>query len=340
MPIVFTDGFDAYRESVPGGEDIRLSLLDRWSTVGSNSITVTTGRITGDAIRMFGNFNTRFIARSITNANNDITVGVAFQAPTSIIATPTNILTLRTTDQGTLGLSLVYDDGMITVANEGVTLGRGGFTTSPDEWVYLELRASYGVNGSYEFRANGTLIDFQTDFDNTVTFVSGYTSVRLESHGFGLRWDDFYINEDDGFLDPLHIETLYPNAIGTNSDGIPSGGAVPNYTMVDETGRRDESTYVNVDNVADRDTYGYQNKTTDGDIVAVNLVTFLEDVGLGVSVVKHVNISGATTTVDTGQQVNSTSPVARSVIYETDPNTGSAWTDAAYDAAQFGYELG
>ena len=133
--------------------------------------------------------------------------------------------------------------------------------------------------------------------------------------------------------------TLRPNAAGdeTNLTPIPGSGEA-NWQDVDEVTSDEDTTYVKVNNTSKRDLYGLPDHTTEGGVI--NFVKATARCRLTVntgSVRPAVKTEG--TVYEGTEQSLTASHVNYSHQWDTNPNTGIAWTWSQIDALQAGIWL-
>lgn len=212
-------------------------------------------------------------------------------------------------------------------------------------WAFIEIRATIAdTGGRCVVRVDGqTVIDFTGDTKNGGT-ASTLDSLQFGGAGSGTirYYDDLYINDATGaaphntFYGPCRVYALAPTGAGTDTAFTPSAGA--NWTCVDEQ-PASAADFVTASTVGARDTYAMADlpgtvsqvfgvrptaiaKSNDG--AAVNLKTAMRSAG--------TVYGGTTTPLGAG---DSTVATIRSV----DPATGAAWTVAAVNAAEAGFEV-
>lgn len=243
-------------------------------------------------------------------------------------------------DDGTLQL-WKYESGYYT------RLGASWVTLTPGAWRYLELKVVEGSGtGSVEARLDGLVV-------LTVTGLSITTGGKLQRAGVcvkalsstlpALSIDDFYLINTSGslnntYLGDVRIDALRPMAAGGSTQWTPVGAAA-NWDAVDDAWPN-EADYVTAATLGQRDLYAMQDlpAMTSPTVLAVQSVLLASKADAGSAGVKAVAASGASTAMGALHNL-AMDPQYFTHVYETDPNTSAAWTEAGLNAAQFGVEV-
>jgi len=217
-------------------------------------------------------------------------------------------------------------------------------------WHTFEVRwqISSATIGIVEVWVDGNRLINATNVDNTNT---ANLNVQYLQVGFSftppgspnINFDDLAVNDTLGTINNAQIgdgrvALLVPNGPGSNTNmtrgGTDSGA---NWSQVDEV-PMSMTDYVQSATPGARDTYALQNipaYVTGWAINAVEIVGYgqLSD-SLAGSLAPTL-VSGATTS-ESAAAAMTTSPTYFRQQYETDPNTGAAWTAAALNALEAG----
>jgi hypothetical protein len=138
---------------------------------------------------------------------------------------------------------------------------------------------------------------------------------------------------DEVFGD-ITINTIYPDANGTNRDFTPSTGT-DDYAVVDETPAT-VSDYVASSTSADKVTLGVSTGATTKQVYGVAVNTWAGVDTPGVQNIKHVvRSNGADYLSPTAMPLGDTAHNNQS-FWITDPGTAASWTIAGVNAAEFG----
>jgi len=218
-------------------------------------------------------------------------------------------------------------------------------------WNYVELRAvcRESPNGEIQVWINGvqkidrTGIDFNAhaSLDGVDTVYIG-GSQTLQSNWDPWRIDDLYIMTGAGTKlgDPL-VETIRPSGAGTNADWTGIGGG-SNYLEVDETDQIDQDGTFNYSaTVTDQDTFAQQNlSTTAGTVHAVKPWIWARDRN-ALDATRTIALRIRSGTAEASGNDENLDPYYKHYwhIWETDPDTATAWTVAGVNAMEAGYIL-
>lgn len=154
--------------------------------------------------------------------------------------------------------------------------------------------------------------------------------------------DDFLLYDDQGsapnnYLGDRKLVTQFPSGAGASTQ-FTIGGSAPaasNWQSVDETPPDDGATLVTDGTVGHTDLYTFPAVTaTTIDCVAVLLRSQKTDAA--VRSLRAAAKSGAVTTDNGADFVQSSSWLYYQAFFPHDPNTSAAWTQAGLSAAQFG----
>jgi len=238
----------------------------------------------------------------------------------------------------------------MTAAGGGTA--EGSTTISTDTWYRLEVYLDVDdTSGRCTVKINGS-----TEIDYTGDTQSGPLSAYLNriylgasSSGNAAYFDDIAVNDTTGssnnsWIGDHEVVLIKPNGNGNSSQFMGSdGNQTDNYLLVDEVPNDGDTTYVYSSTASYVDLYalsslGFPPEPTK---YVVALVPFI--VGKSVSSGSgKVRIRSGTTEDTSDSSYAFPNTVYRSFmgdIYETDPNTSSAWTVSAVEALQAGPEM-
>jgi hypothetical protein len=216
-------------------------------------------------------------------------------------------------------------------------------------WVFVEIQATVDpLVGSMVVRYNGVVVasatGLNTSMDGT-TVVDGVLLGVVDQTGSGFAglFDDLYISDSSGalpfsaFLGPARVFTRVPNANGSLNQFTPL--AAPNWQEVADVSLDGDISYNYDINVGDTDlfaSYALPSTVTTVYAMAVSYAARRDDAG--------TRTMTSTVVSNAVAAIGNTVPLSASYrylidYYTTDPATGSAWTVAAANMAQFGYTL-
>jgi len=208
--------------------------------------------------------------------------------------------------------------------------------------------------GTVEVRVNGNVVPGLnlTGQNTRASGFSTWTSVVLGTNdNVGSSWsggnlnvdfDDVYVCDGSGsapwntFLGDCRVDALRPTAEGTSSQWTPLSGT-DNAAMVNQTAPDDDTTYVSTVTSGHTDTYVTPDAPVAGAAimgVQLNVSIKKEDAGsCAVSgVVRHSGTNYPVVLPNPG-----TTYAYQTVMMPTNPGTGVAWTEAGFNAAEFGF---
>jgi hypothetical protein len=333
MALLFVDGADHYATA---------DGLKKWNAFGTGvTINSSAGRRGGGAIALAG--STRFVDKQLPSNYATLIVGYAFDAGGG-----SNTAMLKILDGATIHVAL-----FLTAAN-AIAAYRGDLTTllgtsangvvPVSGYFYIEAKVLISDTvGTVTVRVNGVAVLTLTGLDTRNAGNASATGFRIMGTSATSLVDDIYANDTSGgapqndFLGDCRIDTLFPNADGSNSAWTPSTGT-DHYALVDES-TPNTTDYVETSGVGNKDTWNFQNLSAiTGTIYGVQVSSAALKDDAGARSIANTVKSGATN-ADGATQALSTSQLYYMDIWATDPNTAAAWTEANVNAAEFGVKL-
>lgn len=214
-----------------------------------------------------------------------------------------------------------------------------------NKWFYYEVYFKIADSGGRcTVKMNGsTVMDFTGDTKN------GGTSTNVDRVSFtgtggsaASYTDDFYICNALGsapwntFAGELRVLPSLPNGVGSSTQLTPTGSA-NNWDNVNDIPVVD-TTYNASPTVGLRDTYAMADISTTGSVLGVQVSTRMAKSDAGAVNMKAAVKSGATVAYGATRSVQAT-PVTYQDIWETNPNTGTAWSVATFNSLEVGAEV-
>jgi len=220
--------------------------------------------------------------------------------------------------------------------------------------AYLELKVKIDpALGTVELHMNGaTAFAPLTNQNTRITANSAWNGIALGSaevntnswvngSSGSLDYDDLYVLDGAGaapwntFLGDVRVDASSPTGPGTTTQWSPSAGA--NWQCVDEKPPNDDTDFVESMTSGAIDTFVVPDAPVGAIIFGVQQCIALKktDAGSGSAapIIRHSNVHypGATlspsTTYGYGLQIN-----------QVNPGTSAQWTEADFNAAEFGYK--
>ncbi len=334
MSLLFIDGFDHYADG---------DIAKKYSAEAYGALRAGYGRRGGNAWYQSNGYG---YARKAIPSSATIIAGFAWQ-PTANGA-DFNIIAFNTRDgSNNIQVCLCYNSANKLEARAS---GRSGtlYGTSADpltlsSFVYVEIKIYHHASaGTVEVRVDGVAVITATGL-NTGAAVS---SVELGCNDYSAPYIhicDYYVCNDAGsvnndFLGDCRVDTLFPTSDGAYGEFTPSAGA-DHYALVDEA-TPSLSDFVYSSTVGHRDTYGFGDLTglASPEVKGVQVVGDVLKSDAGSLSVATMVRSGTTDEVG-ATYAPSTTELFLPQIFETDPNTASAWTESAVNALEAGLKV-
>lgn len=337
MAILFTDGFDSY------GVTTGTNLLTRWpvSALQNNFSSSITPYGYGQSY--YNNSSTSYSQVTFT-ASSSFTVGMAVYLNTLNNATVISYPLIEMFSGATsMILMSIFNDGNIQVWRGGagsVLVSSSGANLKAQTWYYIELSVFISDTlGTVSVNVDGKNIINQSNLDTRNGTPTTVDTFRPQSNNNCTPYiDDLYISDSTTPLGPQRIYTLRPNADTVQKQWSPLSG-VNNYAMVNETITDGNTSYVQASTVGDFDLYDIADyPTATATIKAVTQLVWARKTDATVRTMNLTTKSGTTTTDSTAVTL-ATSFSGYNKIYETDPNTGVAWTVSGVNALQIGQKV-
>lgn len=247
--------------------------------------------------------------------------------------------------QNGAGYQLRLYRGATTIFTSSVTFEAG-------IWHYFEFKVTVrtGVNGSYELRRNETTIDSGSAVNLANTGSDGCDAHSWGHHstGAGVSIDDIYILDSTGtsnndFIGDSLCVGILPDGDGASTDWTTSTGST-HYVLVDDpsTAPLDTADYVYSDTNGQIDLFTFEDlpATGLGTIRGVRLSNFSRMESVGNRTLRgKFRSSGGTVANGDDFVVDGQSNFDRTVIFDENPVTTSAWTASDINGGQFGFEV-
>lgn len=347
MSLLFIDSFDHYATG-----DLPL----KWSAVanGQATIAATSGRRSGGAL---GITSTSWVRKDFAGAQTMI-VGAAFRlgaTPASWSSPVASAAMLQfSNSQGPHIYIAVGGDGSLAVWRYSTSstslweqLGQTtGAILQAAVYAYIEVKVTISATvGQVKILINGAnvlnLINVNTRGLNATNDL--ITSVTLSNPGGSgsvtSYYDDLYLCDTAGtrnndFFGDVRIDAVLPNADGSYRDFVPDSGTA-HFSRVNEA-VADQTTYVASSTLGGKDSYGFTDLTAIvGNVRGVQLVDAATKDDAGARSISHLAKQGVSEQYSSAIAL-STDRKLYTTVHETDPATGSAWTQAGINSAEFG----
>lgn len=347
MALLWIEGFEGFGTTIaavpsPTGVVGRKTLVS-----DEPRFRIQAGRFGGYALNIIYD-SSCYYGRTGLTTNSTLIVGCAVKW-TELIRnySSTYPMYLAFYDGVTTGVNLYLEaNGETTVRRGATVLGTtSGYAFSDNTWVYVELKVTcHDTTGSFELRFNGETVLTGSNIDTkpgTNAYHNGFRVLGTSTTSSrAVQVDDLYCCDASGasnndFLGPCKVLPIFPDSAGDSAQWTPSAGA--NYAAVDEPQIDDDTTYVETASAGQKDLYNYGSlgETVSG-IKGVQVTTTARVTdATPLSLYPRVK-SGATEQSGSQITVGNSSYVSFSQLWDSDPNTGAAWSQANLEAAQFG----
>lgn len=213
----------------------------------------------------------------------------------------------------------------------------------PGTYQYIEVQCLIDpVAGYVEVRREGVTVATYTGQTNNTDGNGNNAIVQVFGYSGGnvIDVDDFYaINVDgtapDNFLGPVKCRTEFPNADTADADWA-LNGAGTGFGCIDNVPQLMGTDFLDATAAGNLSMFDMSDlPVTVSSIAAVCVFSFQEKSDAGMCETRTEMKSSGATALGNVNSI-STGPGYERDIYPKDPNTGSAWTRAGFNAAQVG----
>lgn len=345
MALLWIDGFEGYGTTTGSAPSPTGVMSRRYPiTEREEMIRIQAGRFSGYCIRFAAN-QCKLRTPPLTT-NDTLIVGVAFKRNST---RGSRILSMY--DGTTLGMNLqVQDYGSELLLYRGNThiVTTSGANIGVDQWYYIELKVKcHDSTGEYEIKIDGVTYESDTGVNTKAGSNNYHDAVQFEPYAYSSwYWDDYYICDGSGsnnndFLGNQRVVAIYPGG-GDVTAGF--GTVVPagsHYEAIDEEECDDDSSYVEDADVGDKDIWNYGSVPANlSQIQGLQINTMCRETDATDFDLITIIRSGGTEYDDAGQAAGAGDYVDLRRIAETDPDTGSLWTESGINNASFGVKVG
>lgn len=348
MALLWMDSFDHY---------VSADLTDKYAVAVGSTIQIAGGRRSTNSYRVGNSTSNRMIA-AVTPGSTTVIFGVALKisgmpasASTELSIIVMDVPTL--TDQVGLNISTA---GFLRVIRGSTVLATATIgAISAASYAYIEAKiVIHPSAGSAVVRVNELEVINVSSINTAASGVATWSGVMLRATNFinNQDFDDFYICDSNGsspwnnFLGDVRVDPRYPTAEGASSAWTPLSGT-DNALMVDDPG---PSTYV-VTSVGPDDDTTYNSAASvltdtfvvqDAPVVGATIYGVQTCIGVKKSDAGACSIAPVVRPVSTDfvgtAQNPGTSYTYLTTMYQANPATSAQWTEAGFNATEFGYK--
>lgn len=346
MSLLFWDSFDHYATA---------DRLEKWSSVQDNPDIGAYGRNSTNGVRVHG-FSTSdgYLRGPVSGTPDTVIIGFGFEVesmPTSGVNSILGII-----DGATYQITLTLGpDGSLAVWRSEI----GTWLAASDcgiihagAYYYVELKVYFdNAAGTVQVKLNedtminaGGLDTMQTGNAYCTEFELGGDSTNPALVHRYLRYDDVYVCDNSGaqcndFLGDVRLFMLLPDGAGAHADWAPLVGA--NWQEVDDNPPDDDTTYNASNTVTDRDSFTFDDLpgTLTGAIHAFcAVINSRRDDAVAHELEPSVRVGG-TDYDGAAELITDAYSFYNMYAWELNPDIAGAWTIAAVNATESGYEL-
>jgi hypothetical protein len=346
MALLFMDGFEMNQYFAQYSNN---GSSGRWASV--TSPTFAAGGVgsqpAGSTARYLSSYGNSS-AHSCLNilSNTTVILGCHYRN-TNIGAT--GIINVTDTDTGQSGYSrgvkiyLNANGSLAVMSNTTVLCTSLPSILIENTWCHLELKVVFGVTGSVELKQDGATVCSNPNVDTRGSVTGGYTKINF-AQSYYHNYDNLYVLNELGsvnndFLGPVVVQTMIPNGAGSATNMTPSSGN--NYECVDDSTTHDSATsYVKTSSTSTTDLYALPDLA--GTVTAVHAVLVTSQTAQWDTVTQRkvrniVKVGANTGSGVTYNLINSTWTQGIDVL-DAQPVTSGAWTEAAVNGMEVGFE--
>lgn len=251
-------------------------------------------------------------------------------------------------DNGTLQAELRNDaSGRLILTRNATALGTatGSLSLTATHTIEWLCHIDDAPNGWSNLWVDGSAVLSLTGIDTKTTANASATRFWLGDASLYSHYDDFYVRCGSGMgsadaLVDVGVACLRPTSdVAGGSLWTPSTGSL-HYAVTDDTTQSlTDTDYDSGSAVGAQQANEYGNLASTGyTVLGAQYNVWLKKDDVGTRNVKIYCVSGTATSWSPAYSVLDTW-TNFTYQWETDPNTGSAWTATALNAAQFGYRL-
>lgn len=345
MPDIFKESFERYKVAASSDADLLANMRQRWTAASGFTIDTGGGLGTGRAECLNG-----VISKTLPHSSRWV-VGFRFRYTAPSLSTA-QIYMLRNNN------ILLFDLLQNPDATLAIRIANGGTATTnralfQNTHYYIEMdisltgttpisvTAELRINGNVEAsRVASTGINASSLLSNAAD--ANFHTFNPTSGGLGSgSWiTDLYIKNSAGYESDVRERAVYPNGDGATLQWTPSTGTVHN-TLVNSH-PVDLTKWVSTATINNIDLWDFENcPAFTGDLLAVNISVLAQKDDEGTKSFKIVCASAAGVVEALSDEFFVSSNLAE--YYEwslaLDPATGVAWTQAGFNAKQWGVKL-
>jgi hypothetical protein len=357
MALLFMDSWDHY---------VTADLPEKWTATGATGTSAAVAIVAGAGRRSSSGLRwtlgtasapAGYCQKVLSPTGAACIMGFSISAPSGFAGTAQGLQIASLRDIAALQVSLRANADMTLSVLRGTTvLGTTTNALPVSTAAYVEWKVVIdNAAGSVEVRINGATGLSLAAQDTQQTATTGWTSVvlgqidALANSGVGIGgasktfdYDDLYVLDGSGaapwnaFLGDLRVDVRVPTGAGTTTGWTPSAGA--NWQNVDDAAPDDDTTYNGTATVDAIDTFVVQDAAVAGaTIYGVQQCLSMKKMDAGTCTVAPVIRHSGTNLVGAAIAPGTTYAYSL-IVHAANPGTAAPWTEADFNAAEFGYK--
>lgn len=336
------DSFDNY---------VSADLTEKHLAIGAGATINAAGGRRASSCARLGTIAQAIISRGFTVSGNTVIMGFAYK--TNLINSGSSIVRILST--GTAQITLGLDaSGFIRAFrgdHSGTLLGTaiiGAIGVGVFNYIELKSVIAPATGGSVIVRINGLEVLNVPSVNTSNTGGSVWNGFQFGNNGGTgtvVTWDydDLYLLDGSGiapwndFLGDVRVDARNSTAPGATT-GFTAVPAVPNWQNVDDAAPNDDTDYNTAPTAGLTDTFVFQDAPVVGAVLfGVQHCIQAKKADAGIGTIAPVIRHGGVDNVGASQTLG-TNYAYTLAINQTNPGTGLAWTEADFNAAEFGYK--
>ncbi|KPK53355.1 MAG: hypothetical protein AMS22_07525 [Thiotrichales bacterium SG8_50] len=342
MALLLIEGFEGFGTSAGSAPSPTDVVGRRYSVSAENYMRIASGRTGGYALDF--NRYTCYLESEPLTTDDTLIWGAAFKRETT---DQVAIVAFYDGSQRGMNLQVAASASEISVYRDATLIDTStGAGIGTNSWDYIEFKVLCdNTAGTYEVRVNGVNVCSGTGTDTQAGSNAYHDRVRLapsDTSGVHPTWDDMYVCDSTGsvnndFLGNHKVVRINPDGDDTTGFGTSTPSA-NHYENVDETICDDDTSYVEESTNTNKDIWTYGSVASLGTIAGLVVRTMAKETDATDFELITIVESNGTEYDDSGQAMSS-SYTEFTRLEEQDPDTNSAWTMAAINAANFGVKV-
>jgi len=235
----------------------------------------------------------------------------------------------------------------LTIYNRTSLLATSDFIMSKNRWYHIEFKITIADSGTVDVWIDGIPVFELSGVDTKYSTYDNVRLIALYGNSNDQWYDDIIIGDDSGSgatdnIGDAKIERLTVDGAGSSTQFTPDGAGSPtgdNYQNIDDASADGDTTYNYSSTVGHKDFFTASNLSTSGvSVHAVGVHNKFKRTDAGLRSIRGKVLSNVTEGNGTTRAPLDDYLYAWD-IFETDPDTSSAWTESGVNSMEIGYEV-